>query len=170
MPILESILETDGLEEIDITHLLPAMPRKLLYSFPMVGVAAHGRVPDCHWTTLNFFNYNARDVYLDTRMATANVLENYGRVQGDWKFGDAILFLDRQTGNALHSCVYIADEIVFTKNGNNLVTPWVLMPLEEVRKVYAGANPIELVAFRKNPPGERASKTHETRSAQSGRE
>ncbi len=149
-PILESILETDGLEEIDISHLLPAMPRKLLYSFPVLGVASNGRVPDCHWTTLNFFNYNARDVYLDTRMATANVLENYARVQGDWRFGDAILFLDKQTGNALHSCVYIADQIVFTKNGSNLVTPWVLMPLDEVQKVYGAAGPIELVAYRKN--------------------
>ena len=134
------------------------MPRKLLYSFPVAGMAANSRVPDCHWTTLNFFNYNARDVYLDTRMATAHVLENYARVEGDWKFGDALLFLDKQTGNALHSCVYIADRIVFTKNGGNLVTPWVLMPLEEVRHLYEGAAAIDVVAYRRLPQGEHTAR------------
>lgn len=27
-------------------------------------------------------------------------------------------------GNAVHSCVYIADNIVFTKNGENALSPW----------------------------------------------
>jgi hypothetical protein len=157
LPILQSVQETDGLDEIDITHLLPPMPRKLLYSFPVVGMGSQGHAPDCHWTTLNFFNYNARDVYLDTRLATANVLENYSPVQGDWKFGDALLFLDQKTGSAVHSCVFIADQIVFTKNGSNLVTPWILMTLDEVRKFYDGPNPVQLVAYRKKTPGERSA-------------
>jgi hypothetical protein len=58
VPMLHSVIETQGVEKLDILHLLPALPRKLLYTYPDPSMGAEGIFPDCHWTTLNFFNYN----------------------------------------------------------------------------------------------------------------
>jgi hypothetical protein len=152
LPILRSVAEPEGVVEIDIAHLLPPTPRKLLYSFPVLGGTTQGRVPDCHWTTLNFFNYAPRDAFLDLRLATSHVLEHYETVDGEWKFGDALLFIDEKSGSAVHSCVYVADDLVFTKNGSNLATPWVLMPLEDVRRVYAAGQVLSIKAHRRLLP------------------
>ena len=40
------------------------------------------------------------------------------------------------TGSVIHSCVYIADDIVFTKNGENLLQPWVLKKFDGVKQIY----------------------------------
>jgi len=50
---------------------------------------------------------------------------------------------------AIHMCVYIADDVVFTKNGASLVAPWTLMKLPEMLKVYQPEQPIVLVGYRK---------------------
>jgi hypothetical protein len=47
-----------------------------------------------------------------------------------------LFFLDNTTGDAFHSCVHLADNIVYTKNGRNILSPWVIMRLEDVKKVY----------------------------------
>ena len=47
-----------------------------------------------------------------------------------------MFFLDAKNGDAFHSCVYIADDIVFTKNGRNVLSPWIFMKLDEVKKIY----------------------------------
>jgi hypothetical protein len=136
LPILSSVLETDEVAMIDVVHLLPSMGRRYLYTYPPVDLAMNGRMPDCHWTSLNFFNHFAREYYLDTRLAASAILQDYEEVRGDHEFGDVLMFMDGDSGNAIHSCVYIADDIVFTKNGENMVAPWLLMKLEDVRRVY----------------------------------
>jgi hypothetical protein len=51
-------------------------------------------------------------------------------------------------GNAIHSVVYLADDIVFTKNGNNYAQPWMLMRLKDVLSDYSGANPARTIVYR----------------------
>ena len=50
-------------------------------------------------------------------------------------FGD-MLMLFGPNDEALHLCVYVADDFVFTKNGVNPAAPWVIMRLEDVLVVY----------------------------------
>jgi hypothetical protein len=51
---------------------------------------------------------------------------------------------------ALHSCVHIADDVVFTKNGNNPRMPWKLMHLADVKEVYARSeHEPRLLVYRK---------------------
>ena len=45
-------------------------------------------------------------------------------------------FLLDKNGNAIHSAVYLADDIVFTKNGNNYTQPWMLMHLKDLIAEY----------------------------------
>lgn len=135
-PIMQSIIDTDGVERLGLAHILPALPRKLLYTYPGDEYAREGLLPDCHWTSLNFFNYNPHEYLLDSRLATSSVLENFEPVEAPYRFGDILFLLDSDKGDAFHSCVYLADDMVFTKNGRNAFSPWVIMKLDDVKKIY----------------------------------
>jgi hypothetical protein len=135
-PLIQSVIELDGVDDIGISHILPALPRKLLYTYPGLDMAKHGIMPDCHWTSLNFFNFEPHEYLLDARLATSQVLEQFIPVEPPYQFGDVLFFLDNDTGDAFHSCVHLADNIVYTKNGRNILSPWVIMRLEDVKKVY----------------------------------
>lgn len=148
LPLLESTKTNQFVEHLDIVHLLPPYARKLLYTYPHQSLAIGGRYPDCHWTTLNFFNYRPEGRFLDTDGAAMFVVENF--VQGDppYRYGDALLFTDER-GHAIHSCVYLADDFVFTKNGVNLISPWLIMKLQEVVDRYAVDGEPTVKIFRK---------------------
>lgn len=135
-PIMQSIIDTEGVERLGLSHVLPALARKLLYTYPGPELLRHGIMPDCHWTSLNFFNYEPHEYLLDARLATSSVLENFEPIPPPYRYGDILFFLDNEKGNAFHSCVYLADDIVFTKNGRNQLSPWILMKLEEVKRIY----------------------------------
>ena len=152
LPILQSVAQTDGVAHLDLVHLMPALARKVLYTYPPIDLAITGRMPDCHWTSLNFFNYSPQDLFLDTRLATARVLENYEKVAPPYQYGDMLFVLDNQTGNALHSCVYIADTLMFTKNGENVLSPWMLMTLDDIKSIYLKDNDASLQAYRQKAP------------------
>lgn len=135
-PFVQSIIDTDGAETSPLSHLLPPLVRKLMYTYPGLDLAKHGLLPDCHWTSLNFFNYDPHQYFSDSRLAARAVMENFDPVEPPYKYGDVLFFMNNVTGDAYHSCVYLADRIVFTKNGYNLLSPWLLMKLDDVEKIY----------------------------------
>ena len=108
-----------GHDRLDCIHLLPCCAAIPLP--PPAELAIMGRMPDCHWTSLNFFNYNPRDYYL-TRGSPAARAGEHDSVDAPYAFGDVLMFMTAE-GNALHSCVYIADDIIYTKNGENMASP-----------------------------------------------
>lgn len=136
VPLLESIATNPAVDYLDIVHLLPPYARKLVYTYPHASHAVGGRYPDCHWTCLNFFNYRPESRLVDTEGARVFVLENFGPGEEPYRYGD-VLFLVDEEGNAIHSCVYLADDFVFTKNGSNLISPWLIMKLSEVVDRYS---------------------------------
>lgn len=151
-PILQSIIDTEGVDAIDIVHMLPALPRKLFMTYPDTVMARDGIMPDCHWTSLNFFNYDAQPYLLDSRLATTAVLERFNPTQPPYKFGDILFFLDKN-GDAFHSCVYVADDFVFSKNGRNVLSPWVLTRIDDLKKVYLYDDNGRIQGYRnKNAP------------------
>jgi hypothetical protein len=145
LPLLRSLSESR--QGIDIIHLLPPFVRKLLNGYPPFELAVKGRMPDCHWSSLNFFNYEPRDYYLDSRLASSHVLENFERAEPPYRYGDKVLFLTPQM-HCFHSCVYIAGDIVFTKNGDNAANPWVLMHLGDLEQVYLSNGGGQMQAYR----------------------
>lgn len=151
-PLLQSIIDTEGVDSIDVVHMLPALPRKLFMTYPDMGLAKDGIYPDCHWTSLNFFNYDAQPYLLDSRLATTAVLERFDSVKEPYKFGDVLFFLDKQ-GDAFHSCVFIADGFVFSKNGRNVLSPWILTRIDDLKKVYLFDDNGRIQGYRnKNAP------------------
>jgi hypothetical protein len=106
---------------------------------------------DCHWTAMNFFEAEADDRYLDPAVIRGSLTSDYVRVDGQVvspEFGDLLLFRDAQQ-QVVHSCNYVAGNLVFTKNGGADERPWVLMPIDEVRSLYSFHRPVEVHIFRR---------------------
>lgn len=151
LPLLQSIAEKGSVRTIDLVHLLPPIARKLLYTYPTSELAINGRMPDCHWTSLNFFNYNPENLFLDTKLIASRVLQNYSQVKPPYRYGDILFVMNNETGEATHSCVYLAENLVFTKNGGNLLAPWILMTLDDIRSLYLKDRDAQIIAYRLNP-------------------
>jgi hypothetical protein len=150
LPFLEANADTGAAHSVGLGRLLPPIPRQLLYTFPDAAFGHTGYYPDCHWTSLNFANREALDRLADPTLATAYVLQNYTKVQGPSRYGDVIFVVDATTGNAVHSCVYLADDLVFTKNGRSPTQPWVVMKLDDVVAYYGMFYTTQVANYRRN--------------------
>lgn len=145
--LLESMSQRrDGIT-IDVAHLLPRFPRSHLFTYPQPPEeTSPGH--DCHWTSMNFFNDPPDERFTDV-VAVQNALENdYAPVTGRLMMGDILVFM-RDEKTVVHSCVHIADDIVFTKNGSSEVMPWILMNLSDVTAFYPSDPPLTIRAYRR---------------------
>lgn len=155
-PVLRSAAQTQGNELLDATYLLPPIPRRYAYSYYSGEVPIVGTLPNCHWTSLNFFKTTPLDYHRDPRLTTLHIAEDYTPVSGPMRFGDVLMFLT-DASFPLHSCVYIADDIVYTKNGQSATIPWVLMKLGDVKRIYSRNQPITIQTYRLKAPVEQAN-------------
>jgi len=154
LPMLDAAAELPGGSQLDLTHLLPPLPRRLAYSYISPDIERSGQTPNCHWTSLNFFNYTRQNILLDLKLATSQVLENYTAVSPPYTFGDVFFFLN-EDGNAYHSCVFLADNLVFTKNGENEIMPWIVCRLEDIKQLYGREPNYKIQVYRRKwPEGE----------------
>ncbi|HQW28901.1 MAG TPA: hypothetical protein PK529_06930 [Verrucomicrobiales bacterium] len=151
LPMLESINTTDGVETLDIVHLLPPTPRKLLNTFARPLMSMGTLFPDCFWTALNFFSFEPSDRYLGRDRFGDWLNDQYDEVQKPLRVGDIVLVIDMANQKPIHACNYVAADIVFTKNGLSLMKPWVLQPLDEVLSFYRTDESIGVIYFRKRP-------------------
>lgn len=149
-PILSALSRAGG-GELGLSNLLPAFARQRLYRYadPLPGTELS---PDCHWTSFNFFKQGTPDDSLQGVPGVERALrENYQAVNGDPTFGDVILLL-RPDGSAIHSAVYIADRIVYTKNGPSLAAPYVFSTMDDMLAFYPSNEQISLSYFRRRAP------------------
>lgn len=145
----EPLTKTPDVNTLDIVHLLPPTPRKLLYTYasPLMGIGS--TFPDCFWTAFNFFAFEPSNRYLDTTShRTFLTDEKWERATLPPRFGDVIIVTDGETGEPMHACNFIADDIVFTKNGRSLLRPFVFMKLENVLKNYLKSRRSEVFFYR----------------------
>ena len=148
LPILTSISQLPGGGRVGFAHLLPSQPRKLIYTYPTLDLATTGRLPDCHWTTFNFFSFHPQNIFLDLRLAANRLLEGYDPVGPPYKYGDALMFLN-MAGDAIHSCTYLCDDLVFTKNGETVSAPWIISQLQEVQRLYSRLSVSKIQGYRR---------------------
>ncbi|MBS0633257.1 MAG: hypothetical protein JSS11_15205 [Verrucomicrobia bacterium] len=147
-PLLESISHRPRGITLDVAHLLPRFARARLYNYPQPSDHPDDGMHDCHWTCLNFFNDVPDEKYTDAKVVKHTFETEYVRVVGKPTLGDIFVF-SRPDGRVIHSCVYIADDIVFTKNGASSVMPWILMNLSDVTAFYPADPPLTISAFRR---------------------
>jgi hypothetical protein len=152
-PLIESVVGGGSDRFIDVIHLLPAFAQEHLYCYPTFSAADLNKpaIVNCLWTALNFFLPSPDDRFLDSAVALKTLKEDYFIVETDFKLGDIVTFLDKE-GNIFHAAVYIADDLLFSKNGISSMAPWTLMSIDDVKGYYrlSSENPRMLVHRRKD--------------------
>ncbi|MBT3200940.1 MAG: hypothetical protein HN350_13625 [Phycisphaerales bacterium] len=135
-PILEAMAQKGGEQSINITHLLPALARRKLYTYPgQSDLEKRTRPRDCHWTSMNFFNEEPDDSFCEGRKVVAAKMRDYYRVGGNLKLGDIVTVLTSRL-TAVHSAVYIADDIIFHRCGPGPSAPWALARRKDIEAYY----------------------------------
>ncbi len=147
-PLLESVARIPGGFDIDVSHLLPRFARKRIYTYPSGEGDKGEAVYDCHWNSMNFWNDPPDDRFADNAYVIKMLKSDYEPVLDNFKLGDVVLFMKSDT-DAIHSAVYVADDIVFTKNGASAHSPWILMLMDTLVAHYAINADLKIRGYRK---------------------
>ena len=150
-PLLVSLARQPYGADIGLVHLLPPVPRELLYTYPRPDGLSRESDRDSHWTSLNFLRSTPDDRFIGDEEAVRQALgEDYDVVGEASRLGDVIVFLSAE-GALIHSCAYVADNIVFTKNGQGWGAAWILMNHEDVLAFYSSVAPVTEKVYRLKP-------------------
>lgn len=146
-PLLESLMELKGGTDVDVTLLLPPFARRRIYTYstPNIDLTGEG---DCLWTSVNFFNGEDSGQLVEQGKSAQYLEQHFYRITGNLELGDVILCLGTG-GRFVHSAVYVADDIVFTKNGKAAARPWMLMRLDDMLDSYPSPEPLGVLYFRR---------------------
>jgi hypothetical protein len=143
-PLLQSLARTPDGGSLNISFFLPPVPRLRLYTYPQ---PTNGLPQDCFWTSFNFFGERPGYRLGDVAYADQLLRSDYTRVQGEKKFGDVLVLTE--SNYAVHACVFIADDVYYTKNGTDPNQPWVLMRMKDMMTQYASGQPQEWKVYRR---------------------
>jgi len=150
---LESLSYVKDGTWLDVIELLPPLPTALLYTYPVPQDRSKPDAiePDCHWTSMNFFR-DVPDNHLKESPIMAEKLKtDFFPVGSDPRYGD-ILLLVTPDNKAIHSAVFLADNIVYTKNGTGALNPWMLSTIDDLVDLYSFGLPpgkiVRLLYFR----------------------
>jgi hypothetical protein len=145
-PLLESL---DPDKPIDISLLLPVFARRRVYTYRPVtlGDFAKSQQVNCFWVAMNFFNDPPDDRFINPNTVFETIKRDYYLVHDNLQLGDLVLFADDRD-NFYHAAVYIADDIVFTKNGDSILSPFILVPLDRIEGYYSGVKRSRIYYYR----------------------
>lgn len=150
-PLLEAVSRTSGVDSLDIAHLLPKGPRSQLFTFPSQDDCLSGRAPDGIWTAINFFNPHPLPIYLGSETLSHHLETRFRPASSPLRFGDLLLLSPENTKGPeapLHACVYLADDLVYTKNSAHLMSPWILSRLRDVAAYHIRGVRAEIRPYR----------------------
>jgi hypothetical protein len=145
-PLLESLKALPEGGNLSLFYLLPKFARDRLYTYPLPPQAGDP-VMDCHWTTFNFSSETPDNRFNDPNYAVEYIRKNYYQIAAPSMCGDVLLLMnDKQ--EVKHSAVFLADDLVFTKNGNNYRQPWMIMHIPDLLATYPASPPMRAIYMR----------------------
>jgi hypothetical protein len=138
-PIVESLSKLPEGAWISLMNLLPPLPSSRLYTFafPSIKPLEHD---NCHWSSFNFFKDPPDDHFSDMAFVKQKLDSDYYPVFTDPRYGD-LVFLTKANGDIIHSSVFMADDIVYTKNGGHYLSPWMLMQIPDMVDAFSAMLP-----------------------------
>ena len=145
-PLLESLTQIPGGGSVNVSYLLPPFARLRLYTYDNSPDSCSRRY-NCSWTALNFFNETPDERFADFDRAMEYLGRRYQAVTSPPQFGD-VMVVEESSGRPLHFCVFLADGVVFTKNGFDYLEPWVLMKVPEMLAYFHGTKGTKTVVYR----------------------
>jgi hypothetical protein len=137
---------------VDLVHMLSPMARERLYTFPAADDPSAATL-NCSWTAANFFNRVPDDRFVDPDTLYESLAQEYYPVASMPAYGDLVAFVSPSSRVRMpHVAVYLAGDLVFTKNGQFARRPWILMPLQQLQAFYGQtvAN-MQVHMFRRKP-------------------
>jgi hypothetical protein len=146
-PLMEALKALPEGGNLSLFYLLPKFARDRLYTFPLPPQAGEPTM-DCHWSTFNFCNDTPDNRFNDPNYAVQFIRNNYYQISAPSQYGD-ILLLMNDRNEVKHSAVYLADDIVFTKNGNNYRQPWMLMRIPDLLATYPATPAMKPIYMRR---------------------
>jgi hypothetical protein len=146
-PLMDALKALPEGGNLSLFYLLPKFARDRLYTFPLPPQPGEPTM-DCHWTTFNFSNETPDNRFNDPNYAVQFIENNYYPIAAPSLYGD-ILLLMNDKNEIKHSAMYLADNIVFTKNGNNYRQPWMLMRIPDLLATYPDTPPMRPIYMRR---------------------
>jgi hypothetical protein len=146
-PLLESLKQLPEGGNISLLYLLPKFARDRLYTYPLPTQPGEPNL-DCHWTTFNFSSDTPDNRFNNPVFTTQFIEKNYYQIAAPGQYGDVLLLLDRQN-EIKHSAMFLADDLVYTKNGSNYRQPWMIMRIADLLATYPANPPVRAVYMRK---------------------
>lgn len=148
-PLLHSLTQVSGGVALDVVHLLPRFARARIYNYPYpVEKGSQAVTPNCFWSAMNFFNDRPDDELVDPSHMRARLERDFFGVEEPSRLGDVIL-LSRSDGTLVHAAVFIAADVVWTKNGASHTQPWIFARMEDLAASYPSDSPLVMRAYRR---------------------
>jgi len=146
-PLLESMAKVRGGAALNISYLLSPFAEVRLYTYADASKGLDAFKQNCFWTAMNFFNDKPDPQFVSAENTRRALAQDYRSIAGQPIYGDLVVVEDK-CGKLIHTCVYLADDVVFTKNGADYMQPWVLMKIPDVVAYYDSRERIRLRFYR----------------------
>jgi hypothetical protein len=130
---------------IPLSMLLPRFARDRVHRYWRAGDPA---LSYSYYTSLNFFTDRPDENCTNAAYAAQVIERDYIKVTLQPRLGDLVL-VQRGPNEVIHTCNYIADGIVFTKNGGTMGHPWMFAQLEDVMDFFSYPKPIKISFLRR---------------------
>jgi hypothetical protein len=139
-PMLEALKGLPNGGTVSLMYFLPPFARARLYTYPLPSQPGDP-VMDCHWSTFNFSNIEPDNRYNNATFTVDYIKSNYYPIDSPSIYGDILLFANDKS-EIKHSAVYLADDLAFTKYGNNYRQPWMIVRIADMQAMYPGLKPV----------------------------
>ena len=125
-------------DAVELRELLPPFAHAREGRF--APLAARHPPTNCFWSALHFFDGpEPAGAPLEGDEMLQRLRRDYVAIApSDRTFGDVLALLTA-SGNLLHTANFIAEDVIFTKNGGSRVRPWQLGRLSELALAYPEA-------------------------------
>jgi hypothetical protein len=128
LPLLETLLEADTAEDIDLITLLPGLPRGLSNDIDVSDV----RFDFSSSSLMVSASLSVLPVdVLDRQRFRSRIEQGFRNVNDEPRFGDLLVLAERDETDVAYACAVIAGDIVFAKDPTGLGL-WRFMRREEV--------------------------------------
>ncbi len=136
LPFLSALHRIEKGCKINVIYLLPNFARDHVYRHPFASGDDKSVKQDCFWSAFNFFNDTPDNRFNDMGYVDEVLHRDYYKIQEPSQLGD-LVFLTVGGKSVIHVAAYVADDLVFTKNGEDFRQPWILMHMADMMETYA---------------------------------